>query len=252
MAGVSTFAATWGVLWACAMAAPALHTRQLYAPLTPGKTGANSLVPQRATGLWQLLTRVDEDLSRSSDFMAVMLESGEEEDLLSRLLYEAQEKHLQETDEEGLADPEEVQLVTKLAAIHAKKREPKQKEESVNNQEEILSRRKRMGGKRNRERGHSKERRTKCKGRSRERGRSKERCEEEEQTTTISSTSTSTTSTSTTTATPSSSTSPTTPSTTAPASTTSPTTPTSTTSPTTPTSTTAPASTTFPTTSVPP
>nr|XP_027217982.1 myb-like protein J [Penaeus vannamei] len=114
MAGVSTFlAAAWAALWASSLAAPARLTPQLYAPLTPSKCPRE---PWACGSSWLAWTKtsVDPMTSRQS-----CLSQGEE-DQLSRLLYEAQEEHLQETEEEGLTDPEEVQLVTKMAALLAK------------------------------------------------------------------------------------------------------------------------------------
>ncbi|XP_053643944.1 uncharacterized protein [Cherax quadricarinatus] len=45
-----------------------------------------------SSSLWETVLRLDQMLQRPNDYNALMLESGEEDDQLSRLLYKLQEK----------------------------------------------------------------------------------------------------------------------------------------------------------------
>ncbi|XP_071520107.1 uncharacterized protein [Panulirus ornatus] len=237
-------------VWACALAAPRLlqphpdprdHHHMTHAKVG-GRGGRSG--PLAAGGslssIQEAVLRLDQQLGRPNDYNTLMYESGEEDDQLSRLLYQAQEDSLN-----GNTDPAGVTLLRSARMT---------KDYDDNAEEEGTSRRKRMARRGSRERRRSKEKRCKPKrGRSRERRPgprsrerrpgprsrerrpgprskenrprpSRERCEEE--TTATNSTTTSTTSSTTTPST-------TTPTTTTPSTTTTTTTTPSTTDPTT-------------------
>nr|XP_045620484.1 uncharacterized protein LOC123771796 isoform X1 [Procambarus clarkii] len=56
------------------------------------ETTGGSSSPGGSSSLWETVLRLDQMLQRPNDYNALMLESGEEDDQLSRLLYKLQEK----------------------------------------------------------------------------------------------------------------------------------------------------------------